>query len=66
MALVAAAGRYIAGFRRLLCAPLYAILAEILQIKQALNLRQGRRQDELPSMLFRTFAVYIKLGFSGD
>lgn len=64
MALVAAAGRYIAGFRRLLCAPLYAILAEIFQIKQALSLQQGRRQDELPSMLFRTFAVYIKLAMT--
>lgn len=53
--------RTFAGFRGLLCARAYAILAGILQRKQALSLQQGRRQDEHPSMLFRTFAVHITL-----
>jgi hypothetical protein len=56
--------RTFAGFHGLLCAQFYAILAQILQTKQALSLQQGRRQDERPSMLFRTFAVYITLGFT--
>jgi hypothetical protein len=56
--------RTFAGFHGLLCAQFYAILAQIFQTKQALSLQQGRRQDERPSMLFRTFAVYIKFRFT--
>ena len=37
-------------------------IAQNYSIKQALSLQQGRRQDDYPSMLFRTFAVHIALG----
>lgn len=43
------------------CAPRDAIVGQILETKQVLSLQRGRRQDERPSMLFRTFAADIAL-----